>query len=100
MKYKLKSGVEVDLHEDDIKAISEKFKEEFGFEDMAEYFADLHKHAVSKLEHISEMIITDEESIDKAFLYVMRNGSYYDFIQMLRYYMDWDISNHLLESVK
>lgn len=100
MKYKLKSGMEVDLHEDDIKAISEKFKEEFGFEDMTEYFADLHKHAISKLEHISEMIITDEDSIDLAAVNVMKNGTYMDFAKFMRYSRDYDISKHLLESVK
>lgn len=100
MKYKLKNGIEVDLHDDDIVAISKMHGDDFEFEDMKEYYEDLHKHATSKMEHISECIITDEESVDKAFEHVMHHGSYADFIQMLRYYMDWDISYHTLHSVK
>ena len=100
MKYKLKNGIEVDLHDEDIMAISKMHKEDFDFEDMEEYYEELHKHAISKMEHISECIITDEDSIDKAITHVMRYGNYSDFVQMLRYYMDWDISNHILTSVK
>lgn len=100
MKYKTKAGVQVQLHEEDIKAINKMAEDEFDFEDMEEYFEEMKKKAISKMEHVSQHLISDEESIDKSFLYVMRHGSYYDFIQMLRYYMDWDISNHILTSVK
>lgn len=100
MKYKLKSGMEVDLHDEDIKAISKMHSEEFDFAEMDEYFKDLHKHAISKMEHISGKVITDEESIDMAMNHVMRFGTYHDFIKMLRYYFDWDLSYHLLESTK
>lgn len=105
MKFKLKNGMEVDLHDEDIKTIMNTYKswqdeEEFDFEDMEEYFEEMKKKAISKMEHISQHLVSDEESIEKSLLYVMRNGSYYDFIQMLRYYMDWDISNHILASVK
>ena len=100
MKFKLKNGMEVDLHDEDIVAISKMHDNKFDFEEMKEYYEDLHKHAISKMEHVSQHLISDEESIDKSFLYVMRHGSYYDFIQMLRYYMDWDISYHTLQSTK
>ena len=100
MKYKLKSGMEVELHEDDIKAIAEMHDESFDFEEMEDYFKSLHMHSVSKMEHISGKVITDEESIDMALHHVMRYGTYHDFIKMLRYYMDWDLSYHLLESTK
>ena len=101
MKYKTKAGVEIELHEQDIKAISKMYnEEEFKFEDMEEYFKDLHKHAISKMEHVSDLIITDEDSIDIAAEYVAKNGTYKDFVKFLRYYFDWDISYHLLESVK
>lgn len=105
MKFKLKNGMEVDLHDEDIKTIMNTYKswqdeEEFDSDKMLKYFEDMKKKAISKMEHISQHLVSDEESIDKSLLYVMRNGSYYDFIQMLRYYMDWDISNHILASVK
>lgn len=100
MKYKLKSGIEVDLHEDDIKGISKLNDDEFDFEDMEEYFSDLHKHATANLERISEMIITDEDDIDLAAVNVMKNGTYMDFAKFMRYSRDYDIAKHLLESVK
>jgi uncharacterized protein YbaP (TraB family) len=100
MKYKLKNGIEVDLHDEDIMAISKMHGDDFDFEDMKEYFEELHKHAISKLEHISEMIITDEDSIDMAAVNVMKNGTYMDFAKFMRYSRDYDISKHLLESAK
>ena len=49
---------------------------------------------------ISEHIITDEDSIDIAVEYVAKYGSYKDFVKMLRYSRDYDISYHILESGK
>lgn len=100
MKYKLKSGLEVDLHEEDMKAIAEMYEGKFDFEEMEEYFKDLHKHAISKMEHISNHVITDEDSIDIALAHVAKYGTYHDFVKMLRYARDYDISYHLLESIK
>lgn len=100
MKFKLKNGMEIDLHDEDIKAIGKMADEEFDFEDMEDYFKDLHKHAISNLERISEMIITDENSIDLAAVNVMKNGTYMDFAKFMRYSRDYDIAKHLLESVK
>lgn len=48
MKYKTKAGVEVELHEEDVKAIS-KMNKEFDFEKMEDYFKELHKHAMTKM---------------------------------------------------
>lgn len=100
MKYKFKNGQEIEVTEEDLRELNKMFGSEVDFEEMKKYYEELHKHAVQKMEHISERIITDEDSIDMAAEYVMRNGTYHDFIQMLRYYMDWDISMHILESVK
>lgn len=101
MKYKLKNGMQVDLHEEDMKAISAMYAEEvFDISEMTKYFEDLHKHAVSKMEHISQHIITDEDSLDLATEYVAKHGTYMDFVKMLRYSRDYDISMHILESVK
>lgn len=98
MKYKLKSGQEIELHDEDVKAIS--MLSGGVFEKMHEYFHDMHKHAVGKLEHISDHIITDEESLDMAMEDVAKNGTYHDFVKMLRYSRDYDISKHVLESIK
>lgn len=99
MKYKTKAGVEVELHEEDVKAIS-KMNKEFDFEKMEDYFKELHKHAMTKMQHISHHIVTDEDSIDKAAEYVAKFGTYEDFVKFLRYARDYDISYHLLNSVK
>lgn len=70
MKFKLKNGMEVDLHDEDIKTIMNTYKswqdEEVDFKDMEKYFKDLHKHAISKMETISQMVISDEDSIGLA----------------------------------
>lgn len=101
MKYKLKNGLEIDLHEEDIKNISEMHeREDFDFEDMEEYFKDLHKHAISKMEMISHKVITDEDSIDMAMEYVAKFGSYNEFAKMLRYMADYNLAFHLLEASK
>lgn len=100
MKYKLKNGMEVDLHDEDIMAISKMHGDDFGFEDMKEYFEELHKHAINKMEMISECIITDEDSIDKAAQYVAKNGTYMDFVKFLRYEMDANVAYHTLQSTK
>lgn len=99
MKYKTKAGVEVELHEEDVNAIS-KMNKEFDFEKMEDYFKELHKHAMTKMQHISQHIVTDEDSIDKAAEYVGKFGTYEDFVKFLRYARDYDIAYHLLESVK
>ena len=98
MKYKLKNGTEVDLHDEDIIAIS-KMKED-SFEDMKKYFEDLQKHAIAKMEMISDYIITDEESIDQAASYVAKYGSYTDFVKFVRYEIDYNVAFHTLESFK
>lgn len=100
MKYKLKSGLEVELHEEDMKAIAEMYYDDFDFEEMEDYFKELHKHAISKMEHISNHVITDEDSIDMALAHVAKYGTYHDFVKMLRYEMDANVAYHLLESTK
>lgn len=101
MKYRLKTGMEIELHEEDVKNIANMYAaENFDGVGMQKYFEDLHKHAVGKMEHISEHIITDEESIDIAMEYVMRHGTYMDFVKMLRYSLDANLAYHTLESFK
>ena len=100
MKYKLKNGLEVDLHDEDIAAISKMHKEEdFDFSEMEEYFKELHKHAVHKMEMISGKVITDEDSLDIAMEYVAKYGTYHDFVKMLRYMADYNTAYHVLESI-
>lgn len=105
MKFRLKNGTQIDLHDDDIKTIMNTYKdwkdaEQFDSEQMLKYFEDLHKHAVGKMEHISQHIIKDEDSMDLAIEYVAKNGTYMDFVKMLRYARDYDIAYHVLESFK
>jgi galactokinase/mevalonate kinase-like predicted kinase len=71
-----------------------------GGTDMENYFKELHKHAISKMEHISNHVITDEDSIDIALAHVAKYGTYHDFVKMLRYEMDANVAYHLLESTK
>lgn len=105
MKFKLKNGMEVDLHDEDIKTIMNTYKswqdeEEVDFKDMEKYFKDLHKHAISKMETISQMVISDEDSIDLAAEHVAKHGTYMDFVKFIRYELDANTAYHILESVK
>lgn len=100
MKYKLKSGIEVELHEEDVKNISKLNEDVFEFDEMEEYFKNLHKHAIHKMEMISGKVITDEDSIDIAMEHVAKYGNYHDFVKMLRYMLDYNTAFHVLESIK
>jgi hypothetical protein len=99
MKYKFKNGQEIEVTEEDLRELNKMFGLEVDFEDMKEYYEELHKHAVQKMEHISERIITDEDSIDLAAEYVMKHGTAMDFIKFMRFARDYDISYHILESI-
>lgn len=99
MKYKLKNGLEVDLHDEDIQSIS-KLNKENSFSNMNDYFIKLHKHAIEKMEDISDHVIYDEDSIDIAGEFVAKHGTYKDFVKFLRYSRDYDIAHHILESTK
>lgn len=103
MKIKLKNGTEVQLHDEDMEKIYKMWKEhvaEFDFDDMEKYFKQIHKHAMQKLEMISEMVLTDENSIDFAMQKVLKHGSSEDIAKFLRYSFDANVAYHLLESVK
>jgi adenylosuccinate lyase len=98
MKYKLKTGQEIELNQEDVKEINKLFNfEKLDFEKMQEYYEQLHHHAKAKLEEISEHIIQDEDDIDIAAEYVAKNGTYKDFVKMLRYMRDYDIAYHILQ---
>lgn len=104
MRYKTEHGIELDLTERDIRDITAMSKKNGVknnvFDDMEEYFKHLHKKSVEHMEKISEHVITDEDSIDIAVEYVAKNGTYNDFIKMLRYEMDYNLAYHILESAK
>lgn len=103
MKIKLKNGAEVQLHEQDMEKIYHMWKEhvaEFDFDDMEKYFKQIHKHAMQKLEMISQTVITDENSIDFAMEKVLKYGTSEDIAKFLRYSSDANLAYHLLESVK
>ena len=101
MQFKTERGIDVELSEHDInKIMTMKGVSKFDFEEMTEYFKDLHKHAIDKMQMISEHIITDEDSIDLAVEYVAKYGSYKDFVKFLRYQMDYNLAWHILESLE
>lgn len=105
MRHKLKSGVEIELTDADIREIVNMYgpkpgKESFNFSKMNEYFEEMKTHAIQKMEHISDHVIGDEEGIDIAAEFVAKNGTYHDFIKFLRYEMDYNLAYHILESTK
>ena len=60
MKYKTKSGVEVDLHDEDIKQIHDMYsKGNFDPDKLETYFKDMYKKAHMNLEMISEYTIDE-----------------------------------------
>ena len=102
MKYKLKSGMQVELHDEDIKGISklDSQHQQFSGKDMKQYFQYLHTHAMQKMQHISDHIVTDQNSIDAAAEYVMKFGTFKDFVKFIRYQMDANVAYHVLQSLK
>ena len=100
---KLKNGAEVQLHDEDMEKIYKLWKEqidEFDFDDMEKYFHEIHKHAMQKMQMISDMVLTDENSIDMAMEKVLKYGNTKDIAKFLRYAFDANVAYHLLESVK
>lgn len=100
MRYKTERGVDVELTDLDIININRMHTGKKNFAQMEEYFRNMWKHAIEKMEHISEHIITDEDSIDIALEFVSKNGTYKDFAKFIRYVMDYNLAYHLLESTK
>ena len=101
MLFKTERGIEIELSDHDVKKIiGTKNLSGTNFDKMQEYFKKMHAKAIKEMEHISEHIITDEDSIDLAVEYVAKYGSYKDFVKFLRYQMDHNLAYHILESVK
>lgn len=103
MKFKLKNGSQIQLHDEDMEKIYQMWKQhddEFNFDDMEKYFHDIHKHAMQKMQMISDTVLTDENSIDMAMEKVLKYGNAKDIAKFMRYAFDANVAYHLLESVK
>ena len=103
MKYKLKSGVEVDLHEDDMKAIADMYakeEKEFDSDKLLKYFHDMWAKAKLNMEVISdESDIDTEKQIKETYCHVMKYGSAYEIADFTVELMEYMISKMIIESM-
>lgn len=103
MKYKLKNGVEVDLHDEDMKAISELYNKdkEFDSEKLLKYFHDMWNKSKLNLEVISEESDLDtEKQLKETYCHVMKYGSAYDIADFTVELMEYMISKMIIKSME
>ena len=101
MKIKLKSGTEVDLHEDDMKMISEMYnKENFDPEKLEHYFKEMHKKAHMNLEMISDYTIETEKDMKDALSKVLKYGSEDEVSDYIVEAIECKVSKMILESME
>lgn len=100
MKYRLKSGVEVDLHDEDIAAISKMNKGEFDFQKLQHYFKDMHDKAHMNLQMISEDTIQSEKDMKKSLSKVIKYGSEEQIADYIIEAIECKVSYMLLQSMK
>jgi len=101
MKYKLKSGQEVELHDDDIKEISSWTKSStFDASKLEHYFTDMHKKAHMNIEMISDETIETERDMKMALAKVIRFGSEDEIADFIIEAIECKVSKMILESME
>lgn len=100
MKYKTKSGVEVELHDEDIKAISEMYEPKFDASKLEHYFTDMWKKAHMNLEMIADESIDTEKDMKMSLAKVLRFGSEDEVADFIIEAIECKVSYMLLESMK
>ena len=100
MKVKLKSGTEVDLHEEDMKMISEMYKGNFDPEKLEHYFTEMHKKAHMNLEMISECTIETEKDMKDALSKVLKYGDEDEVADFIIESIECKVSKMILESME
>lgn len=101
MKIKLKSGTEVDLHDEDIKMIADMYnKDNFDPEKLEHYFTDMHKKAHMNLEMISDQTIDTEKDHKEAMATVLRYGTEEEVADFIIESIECLVSKMTLASMK
>ena len=100
MKVKLKSGTEVDLHEEDMKMISEMYKGNFDPEKLEHYFTEMHKKAHMNLEMISECTIETEKDMKDALSKVLKYRDEDEVADFIIESIECKVSKMILESME
>lgn len=100
MKVKLKNGSEVDLHDEDIKMISEMYKVNFDPNKLETYFKDMHKKAHMNLEMISDYTIDTEKDMKDALSKVIKYGDEDEVADFIVEAIECKVSKMILESME
>ena len=100
MKIKLKNGTEVDLHDEDIKMISEMYKGNFDPNKLETYFKDMHKKAHMNLEMISDYTIDTEKDMKDALSKVIKYGDEDEVADFIVEAIECKVSKMILESME
>lgn len=100
MKVKLKNGVEVDLHEEDMKMISDMYKGNFDPEKLEQYFKDMHKKAHMNLEMLSEYTIDTEKDLKDALTKVIKYGNEEEVADFIVEAIECKVSKMILTSME
>lgn len=100
MKVKLKNGSEVDLHDEDIKMISEMYKGNFDPNKLETYFKDMHKKAHMNLEMISDYTIDTEKDMKDALSKVIKYGDEDEVADFIVEAIECKVSEMILESME
>ena len=100
MKVKLKNGSEVDLHDEDIKMISEMYKVNFDPNKLETYFKDMHKKAHMNLEMISDYTIDTEKDMKDALSKVIKYGDEDEVADFIVEAIECKVSKMISESME
>ena len=100
MKYKTKAGVDVELHEDDMKAISEMYGKKFDADKLESYFNEMHKKAHMNLEMISDDTIDTEKDMKHSLTKVLKYGTEEEVADFIIEAIECKVSKMILESMK
>ena len=100
MKVIKRNGSEVDLHDEDIKMISEMYKGNFDPNKLETYFKDMHKKAHMNLEMISDYTIDTEKDMKDALSKVIKYGDEDEVADFIVEAIECKVSEMILESME
>lgn len=100
MKIKLKNGTEVDLHDEDIKMISEMYKGNFDPNKLETYFKDMLSKSETNMCMISEKENSSEKEIKQSLTKVIKYGTEEEVADFIIEAMEFMISHMIIKSME
>lgn len=100
MKHKLKSGLEIELTEHDIKEIVKIYQDEdddHSWEKYHQFLKKYHERARVNLEIVADEDITDEKDIKQNLECLLKCGSYHEVAEFLYELSEFQSSKMLID---